>query len=94
MTMETWSDVQKLLALGIVLAFVGVIVLLIFHPLQDPAANTILPLVGALGGMAGGVVTYYFGSSKGSTDKDTARDSTMNTLVDKVTGTGNGAAPK
>jgi uncharacterized YccA/Bax inhibitor family protein len=90
MTTEAWSDSQKLLALGVVTAFVGVVVLLVFHPLESPAANTILPLVGALGGMAGSVVTYYFGSSKGSTDKDTARDSTMNTLVDKVTGNGNG----
>ncbi len=81
-----WSDVQRILAFFLVGSFVAIIVILVFHPLanDNPSSSMVNTLVGVLGTMATGVATYYFGSSKGSTDKDNARDSTLNKLVNKV----------
>lgn len=92
-----WSDVQRILAFGLVGSFVAIIVLLIFHPLpsDNPSTSMINTLVGVLGTMATGVATYYFGSSKGSTDKDITRDQNMTKLVDKVVTNGeHPAVPK
>ena len=68
----SWNDTQKLLAFIILGAFILVILIWLFHPPQaDPGSAAVLnTLVGALVGMAGMVVTYYFGSSSGSKAKD------------------------
>jgi hypothetical protein len=88
MTKETWSDTQKLLAFVLVVAFIVIILLWMLHPPSADAGTTSVlnTLVGTLGGMAGMVVTFYFGSSQGSKDKDTA----MRDIATHVTGTGNG----
>lgn len=82
-------DTQSTIALFLVFAFVGVIVLLIFHPLPPDAGNT-FTLIGVLGGLAGGVGTYYFGSSKGSASKD----ETINAIATKNVVDGGGAPPQ
>jgi hypothetical protein len=68
----SWNDTQKLLAFVLVVAFILVIVAWMFHPPAPDAASTSVlnTLVGTLGGFAGMVVTFYFGSSRGSGTKD------------------------
>jgi len=64
-----WKDVYQY-ALGalIVLAFVGILGIMIFKGVQDnPVLNT---MVGAFASAVVMVVTYFFGSSKGSSDKN------------------------
>jgi len=65
-TTTPWTDTQKILALLLVVAFISVIVLWMFHPPQTDAASTAVlnTLVGTLGGMTTMVVSYYFGSSR------------------------------
>jgi len=72
MTSEAWTDTQKLLAFALVLSFVIIIVLLMFFPPKTDASSApaLYGLIGTLGGMAVTVSTYYFGSSKGSSNKD------------------------
>ncbi len=69
----SWNDTQKLLAFIVVCAFIIVIYIWMFHPPQTDAAATgvLNTLVGTLGGFAGMVVTFYFGSSRGERTKDT-----------------------
>jgi hypothetical protein len=69
---ENWNDAQKLLAFTLTVSFIVVILLWMFHPPSGDAGTTAVlnTLVGTLGGMAGMVVTFYFGSSKGSSNKD------------------------
>lgn len=87
-----WGDAQRILAYVLVGSFILVIVILIFHPLpsDNPSTSMINTLVGVLGTMASGVAGYYFGSSKGSSDKEGSRDQTLTKLVDKVTNGGSG----
>ena len=68
----SWADTQKLLAFVIVVAFIVVIFTwMFFAPKSDAAATAVLnTLVGTLGGYAGMVVTWYFGSSRSSANKD------------------------
>ena len=77
-------DTQSLLAGFIVASFVGVIILVVFHPPPQEQAATIFTLIGGLSTLAAGVGSYYFGSSKGSVSKDESRDQTLTTLVNKV----------
>ncbi len=67
--MNLWKDVyQYALAALIVLAFIAILVLVILKGTQDNAVmNT---LVGALGAVFVMVATYFYGSSKGSADKN------------------------
>jgi hypothetical protein len=69
---SSWNDTQKLLAFILVVSFIVVIIIWMFHPPSTDATTTpvLFTLVGTLGGLAGTVVTFYFGSSKGSKDKD------------------------
>jgi len=64
-----WKDVyQYCLGALIVLAFLAVLILVIFKGTQDNAVmNT---LVGAFTSAVIMVVTYFYGSSKGSSDKN------------------------
>ncbi len=68
----SWNDTQKILAFVLVVAFIVVIFVWMFHaPASDAAATAVLnTLVGTLGGFAGMVVTFYFGSSRTSATKD------------------------
>lgn len=68
----SWNDTQKILAFVLVVAFIIVIFVWMFHPpATDAAATAVLnTLVGTLGGYTGMVVTFYFGSSRSSTSKD------------------------
>lgn len=65
---------QAILAIIVVVAFIGVIGLWTFFPPQgaEPQQVTAMlnTLIGLLGGSAGAVIGFYFGSSKGSSTKD------------------------
>jgi hypothetical protein len=69
---ESWGDTQKLLAFILVVAFIIIVLIWMFHPPQGDAGSIAVlnTLVGTLGGFTAAVVTFYFGSSKGSKDKD------------------------
>lgn len=71
-TTTSWNDTQKLLAFITVIAFIMIIGVWMFHPPStDAAATAVLnTLVGTLGGYAGMVMTFYFGSSRGERTKD------------------------
>ena len=75
----SWNDTQKLLAFIVTIAFIVVIYIWMFHPPATDAASTgvLNTLVGTLGGFAGMILTFYFGSSRSSANKD----STIATLV-------------
>ncbi len=66
-----WQQIfQYVLAAFIVLGFFGVIILLLFVDLSDSVQDALLILLGVLAGGFGAVVQYFFGSSKGSADKN------------------------
>jgi hypothetical protein len=69
---ESWADTQKILALLYSVAFIAVIILLIFtSPKADPQIFAVLTtLVGVLANQVGNIVSYYFGSTKTSQTKD------------------------
>jgi uncharacterized membrane protein len=70
---------QFILACLIIMSCFGIMVVLIKIPpvgLDAAWVNVICTLLGMLFGYAGACVTYYFGSSKGSSDKQ----ETINTL--------------
>lgn len=54
---------------GIVGLFVLVLIILVFQPLPERNHDIINIALGSLSTMAGGVVGYFFGSSKSSADK-------------------------
>jgi len=91
-TITSWSDTQKLLAFLVVASFIIIIAIWMFHPpATDQATTGVLnTLVGTLGGMAGMVMTFYFGSSRGERNKD----DTIATIAQApaMTTSGNGAA--
>ena len=60
---------QYVLAWVIVCGFFGLTTLLVFKALPTGASQVIFMLFGGLATAFGGVVQYYFGSSKSSTDK-------------------------
>ena len=67
--MKLWKDIcQYVLAVLIVGCFMTALVLVILtEPKDDAVMNT---LVGALGAVFVMVATYFYGSSKGSADKN------------------------
>ena len=67
--MKLWKDIyQYALAALIVLAFVAILILVIIVGSEDNAVmNT---LVGAFASIVVMVATYFYGSSKGSSDKN------------------------
>ena len=67
--MKTWKDIYQY-ALGalVVIAFVVILILMIF---KEPGDNQVLnTMVGAFASGVIMVITYFFGSSKGSSDKN------------------------
>lgn len=71
-TTTSWNDTQKLLSFIIVVALILVILIWMFRPpTGDQSSMTVLNmLLGSLVGLAGMVVTFYFGSSRGERTKD------------------------
>ena len=82
--MKNWKDYFVYALAGlIVLGFIGVMVILIFH-LAPESNNTLLNvLAGAFATMTIQVVNFYFGSSKGSADK-TSLLAQAQPIIDKV----------
>lgn len=80
-------ETRDFIATLLIIATVVVIVVLIFHPIATD--NQLLNVM--LGGLMtvgfANVITYYFGSSSGSKDKD----DTISKMAVSVTGTGSGA---
>lgn len=62
--------ILPLLAVYLLLTFTIIVIILMFHTV--PAANSQMVniFIGAISGMALTAVTFYFGSSKGSADKN------------------------
>ena len=59
-----------ILAALITVGFFGVLGYMLVHGLPDAGREPLLIMLGALGAAWTGVVSYYFGSSSGSRDKD------------------------
>lgn len=66
---ELWKDVYQYILGGvIVLAFVAVLILMLLKGVdENPVLNT---MVGAFASGVIMVITYFFGSSKGSSEKN------------------------
>jgi len=68
---ELWKQIfQYGLAALIFGALILVIVMLVVHAVPAENKDAMLILVGVLASAFTGVVTYFFGSSKGSADKN------------------------
>jgi drug/metabolite transporter (DMT)-like permease len=67
-------DPRTVLGFSMALAFIGVLFVLIFRPIElsDVQAGLLNVLLGALTGQLVQVYNFYFGSSSGSKDKDDA----------------------
>jgi hypothetical protein len=61
---------QSLLAVLILSGFFGCIYLVMLHDVKPEMRDSLLILIGGLAAAFGAVVNYYFGSSKGSADKN------------------------
>lgn len=68
----------------IILAAVGLVVLLIYRAIPDGNRDIINIALGALVSMAVTVVTYFYGSSKGSADKAESLRAARSRLEDKL----------
>ncbi|NBQ13086.1 MAG: hypothetical protein EBU31_00385 [Proteobacteria bacterium] len=72
---ETKDWTPKLLAGGITVGYFGVLFYMLKYGLPaGGGTEAMLVMLGALGTAWGGVVTYYFGSSAGSSKKDNTID--------------------
>jgi ABC-type Mn2+/Zn2+ transport system permease subunit len=61
---------QSFIAIIILTGFFGCIYLVMKHDVNQSMRDALLILIGSLGAAFGAVVNYYFGSSKGSADKN------------------------
>jgi multisubunit Na+/H+ antiporter MnhB subunit len=61
---------QSLIAVLILTGFFGCIYLVMRHEVMESMRDALLILIGSLGAAFAAVVNYYFGSSKGSHDKN------------------------
>lgn len=89
MQQESRFNIQGTLAIFLCVGFVTIVAVWMFYPPKgDPSAIAVLTtLTGALGAAFGQVVSYYFGSTSGSKEKD----ATITAMaVNPITGTGNG----
>jgi len=59
----------KVLAYGTTIGFFGIMASMLYHPLPDQGHDVLLVLVSVLGTSWVAVMSYYFGSSSGSTAK-------------------------
>jgi len=71
MNMKTAKDVFMYVLGGLIsICFFFVLYLLIFHPMPTENKDVLYLIIGALIGFEGAVVSYFYGSSKGSADKN------------------------
>ena len=84
---ESWADTQKILALLYSVAFIAVIILLIFSsPKAAPEIFAVLTtLLGVLANQVSNISQYYFGSNKTSQAKDQTINALSNTTAPKAT---------
>ena len=68
----------------IVAAFFGVIIVLLTVAMPDKNENMLYILLGALVAKFGDVVSYFYGSSKSSSDKNEIMERQMNNLESDV----------
>jgi len=67
---ETGDHVPAVIGSLVLLGFFVAFAALLFFPLPDGSKEALYILLGALGGMATSVVSYFFGSSAGSAQKN------------------------
>lgn len=69
---KSWGDTQRIIALLVSLSFIGIVVMwMVFPPSGDPGSLAVLnTLAGSLATGFGMILNYFFGSSKGSSEKD------------------------
>jgi drug/metabolite transporter (DMT)-like permease len=64
------KDIFMYVLAGVLVTCAGLMVaLLVFVPIPTENHDAIMLIVGTVLGWGGAIVTYYFGSSKGSADK-------------------------
>ena len=81
MKKDNFDYVRPLLALTLVICSVALIFVLCFHKITPENKDMLNIFIGIILGAAATSVTYYFGSSKSSSDKDnTIANSTPNIL--------------
>lgn len=73
-----------LLAWTIIFGFFGLMSILLFVKIPEDSTGVIFMLFGALSASFGAVVSYFFGSSKGSADKSVEISETAKALAKKV----------
>jgi uncharacterized membrane protein len=80
--MKTWLkiNIMEVLAVGSVLQFLLVSLLVLFHVVKSESNTTIMILTSSTM-IATTVLNFYFGSSKGSKDKQIELD--KNKVIDK-----------
>jgi hypothetical protein len=64
------DNTPAVLATCITVGFFGLLFLIIFYPIPNEAKDILQIMIGSLGTAWAGVVTYYFGSSYGSSKKN------------------------
>lgn len=97
-TIKSWNVMQAFVAVTVLFGFFGIIFGWMVFPPKTSDAGTLAilnQLTGAVTTLAVAVVTYYVGSSKGSSDKDDAMAASMKTSTEAVSalatsGTGSG----
>ena len=86
-------DAPSAIAITLIVAVVALMFVLVFHGVPD--SNVFNLVVGSMLTLAGTIVTFYFGSSSGSKDKDKASADTLKGAVralsdNQTPGNGNG----
>jgi hypothetical protein len=62
--------IKAVIVAALFLGYLGVLVVIILHPVAAGSQGTVQLIIGALGNSVGIVVGYYFGSSSSSQKKD------------------------
>lgn len=63
-------ETPQVVAIIVLLCVFAVFGILLFHPVPKENEAAVNIMIGFAGGWAGAVITFYFGSSKSSQDKD------------------------
>jgi len=67
---KTGDKTPAILAAVILIGFFGILGYMLTHGIPENGGEALLVLLGSLGAAFGSVVAYYYGSSKGSADKN------------------------
>jgi hypothetical protein len=86
-------DTPSIIAITLIAALVALTFVLVFHTIPEGTSDVFKLLVGSLLTLAGTIVTFFFGSSSGSKDKDVARDKALNSAIGGLAGNPAPAAP-